>query len=110
LCEPSPILLGLSGLDNVEDDNEWKLVKRERHRRSMPVFGFGSEYWMWATLSHRGECTNLGRSLGFVWSQITISYYRVVIFLERILIMIQKEFDTVWTLCWMEGFALPPTV
>ena len=75
----------------------------------MPVFGFGSEYWMWATLSHRGECTNLGRSLGFVWSQITISYYRVVIFLERILTMIQKEFDTVWTLCWMEGFALPPT-
>ena len=23
--------------------------------------------------------------------------------------MIQEEFDTVWTLCWMEGFALPPT-
>ena len=23
-------------------------------------------------------------------------------------IMIQGEFDLVWTLCWMEGFALPP--
>jgi len=22
--------------------------------------------------------------------------------------MIQEEFDTVWTLRWMEGFALPP--
>ena len=23
--------------------------------------------------------------------------------------MIQEEFDLVWTLCWMEGFALPPS-
>lgn len=24
--------------------------------------------------------------------------------------MIQEEFDFVWTLCWMEGFAFPPAV
>ena len=75
----------------------------------MPVFGFGSEYWMWATFSHGGECTNLGRSSGFIWGQITTSYHQIAIFLD-ILFMIQEEFDSVWTFCWMEGFALPPCV